>query len=191
MTAHAEKVQLLVLGALATIACELVYWRVRPATEMEMPCRSAAPAGESRMPRVRAIPGKHDRDLKAALDLGAIERLQHVAVAGKRNLFDYVRTRQAIELPVAASAGTVLHVDTMSPLDAPRQRRLPLVFYGYTKLRGSAPAVFVLLEDEIYVIRQGESIRGRYRLDGLSGDSITVMDKETGDRQALSIVEPL
>src|SRR5207249_4068159 len=74
----------------------------------------------------------------AAIDLAALDRLQHVESAGKRNLFRFVTDSHIIHAPPTPPGSTknqaiVPNVPVRLATDADPS---PLVFYGYVLRRG-------------------------------------------------------
>jgi len=87
MNSRGEKWKLVLLGALATIALELLFVRLRPIPERRFPCPSAIPMRELQV-------AKAELHVPQPLLLDAFDRLQRVLPAGRRNIFAFVETRR-------------------------------------------------------------------------------------------------
>jgi hypothetical protein len=179
MSTRAEKVKLLALGGLIPLAVQWICIRSSPP--------AAAPIGEQH------IQGAPDERVPPDLHLEILSRLQHAEGVGARDLFHFV------EAPPAGGGKSAQPPRRTGPANltsaathvSPEVRRIPLMFYGYILRPGATPTAFVLDEDQIHVAKQGELIRGRYRLVGFSAKSATVEDGLTGERQTMPLQEPL
>jgi hypothetical protein len=173
MSALAEKLKLVGLGVLATVAVHLMLVRVAPAPQhpAPVPCTDAAHTGPQ--PVAGAPP------LITRLDV--LDRLQRVEASGVRDLFRFAERRGAVRRP-AREQHTLTDEDLGSTVTTGTTDVAgnPLVFYGYILSRGDPPLAFVLLDDEIHLVTEGEWIRARYRLTGFRANALTIEDALTG-----------
>jgi hypothetical protein len=175
MSTRAEKIKLLALGGLLPIAVQLLCIRTAPP--------ATGPIGEQH------IPATPDKRVPPDLHLELLSRLQHVEGVGARDLFHFaeappVNGMQSAQPPHQTGP---TNISPAAVQTSPEVRRIPLVFYGYVLRPGAAPSAFVLDEDQVHVAKQGELIRGRYRLVRFSVKSVTVEDGLTGERQTIPI----
>ena len=182
MISRSEKLKLLALGALASVAIQLVCMRVRQ-----------PPGRRSQTPGVAPVGATLADASPPELNLEALDRLQHVQVTISRDLFRFGPPVHSATHPSPPPQTTTDAPG--APLagrnSADPTRRFPLVFYGYALRQGSPPLAFVLQEDEIHITKQGELIQGRYRMIEFGIKSVTLEDGLTGDRLAVPILEPL
>jgi hypothetical protein len=138
------------------------------------------------------LPTIGDDGAPEALDFTWLSRLQTVERAGNRDLFRFgtaphparlpVPTPRSSTEPAIVSAGQGELIKEADPS--------PVVFYGYALRQGSAPSAFLLKDDEIHVMREGEPGRSRYRVIAFSPTVVTVEDQVTGDRRRVPILQP-
>ena len=189
MNAWHEKAKLLFLGALLAVMVQLML-RDPPATTKPNPCAPTAFVAGSPAPvPSRTSPAGQD---PPRLLLNAMGRLQRVPPAGSRDLFSYVSFHNPppASLPRPATNPITDFSSAVKAIETPLEARRPLFYYGYTFRRGSALVAFLLFEDEIYLARRGDVIRGRYLIAELGRTWLVLEDRVSGDRRQIPLEGP-
>jgi len=127
------------------------------------------------------------------LNLGALRRVKNVGPAGSRDLFRYVAFHDTPRT-ISAAASVMTAIGRLpggaAHSENPSQTKPPLFYYGYTFRRGSPLLAFLFADDEIYLARTGDVIRGRYRIVGLGVRSLTIEDTLSGEREMVPLLGP-
>jgi hypothetical protein len=189
MNAWHEKAKLLVLGALLAIVGQLML-RDRPANTKSNPCAPTAfVAGSPTSVPSRTRSASPD---PPHLLVDALARLQRIPPAGSRDLFSYVSFHNPPQTSVATSgfAAVTDFPSAVKPVETALEARRPLFYYGYTFRRGSALVAFLLFEDEIYLARRGDVIRGRYLIAELGLTWLVIEDRISGGRRQIPLEGP-
>lgn len=154
----------------------------------------------------RPDPMKVDPTLR--MDL--VARLQNVTLSGgQRSLFEISNLPEPVttaagadpKIPVEAKKN-LLHARLSRPMGPdpkpvpptptpkPPPPPIPLKFYGYSTPQTGAKRAFFLEGEEIFVIKEGDLVKKRYRIVKIGLKSVVVEDVEHKHEQTMPLEEP-
>ena len=160
------------------------------------------PSLKPKKPEERADPMSVDPTLRTDI----LAKLQKVEVTGThRSIFDF--TAQPAATPtLVASAGKVpnpvldkkgfvgpIYVappPPPGPTPPPPPTPIPFKFYGYVNASTQGQKTAFFLEgDDIHVVREGDTVKRRYRIVRIGVNSVVVEDTNTKSQQTLPLEE--
>ncbi len=159
------------------------------------------PSLKPKKPEERADPMTVD----PTLHLDTLAKLQKVTVTGThRSIFDFSQAAPAPN-PVLTAAGGPKKVPNpiVRPFVGPQQAPpppppaapppptpIPFKFYGYVNAANQGPKTAFFLEgDDIHVVREGDTVKRRYRIVRIGVNSVVVEDTSTKSQQTLPLEE--
>jgi len=162
------------LGVVALILIVNLVYRgggEAPAPRGATPARGAAPPAQGKStPRVPEELARYD----PALQLDKLKAIQDRPEAKlKRNPFEFVQREVAVAPEVASSAPAPA---PQAPAPPPPP---PLKAVGYTQLREGGGEAIVTLQDELFIVHEGESFAKRFRVQKLTPAVVEVFDETT------------
>jgi hypothetical protein len=158
------------LGVVALILVVNLVFRGKPA---RAPVKAAAsPAAAKTAPSRSAISELERYDPALQLDrLKAIEKRTPSSL--KRNPFEFV-TREVAAVPGPAGLAPASAPQVPAPPPPP-----PLKAVGYTQSGSGTGEAFVTLQEELFVVREGETFARRFRVVKLTPTQVEIFDETT------------
>ncbi len=154
--------------------------------------------------RDRPDPMKVDPTLR--MDL--VTRLQNVTISGgQRSLFEISNLPEPTAAPegkiipktderkllfprLAKAMGPEPKPKPPTPTPKPPPPPIPLKFYGYSSPQTGAKQAFFLEGEEIFVIKEGDLVKKRYKIVKIGLKSVVVEDVEHKHEQTMPLEEP-
>lgn len=133
-----------------------------------------------------------------------LAKLQKVGITGThRSIFDFSQAPPAVLMangkpvpdPRTASKGPIgpIYVPPPpppGPTPPPPPTPIPFKFYGYVNAANTGPKTAFFLEgDDIHVVREGDTVKRRYRIVRIGVNSVVVEDTTTKSQQTLPLEE--
>jgi hypothetical protein len=158
------------LGVMALVLVVNLIFRGKPSAA---PPKGAAPAAAARAKDAPA-PSDELTRFDPALQLDDFEAIQkRPASTLKRNPFEFV-TREVAAAPAPVGTTAAPTPQAAAPPPPP-----PLKAVGYTQSGGGAGEAFVTLQDELFVVHEGESFGKHFRVNKLTPAVVEVFDETT------------
>ena len=159
------------LGVMALVLVVNLIFRGNPSAA---PPKGPAPAAAAARAKDSPAPSDELTRFDPALQLDEFKAIQkRPASSLKRNPFEFV-TREVAAAPTPV--GTTAAPTAQAPAPPPPP---PLKAVGYTQSGGGAGEAFVTLQDELFVVHEGESFAKRFRVNKLTPAVVEVFDETT------------
>ncbi|MBI4167112.1 MAG: hypothetical protein HY508_15410 [Acidobacteria bacterium] len=163
------------LGLVALVLVVNMVFRGKPAPNQIKGATAAKPSTASPKKEQSQRAWEELTRYDPALSLEELKSIQERPEAKlKRNPFEFV-ARETSAAPVPD--GPAPAPTTPQPPAAPAPP--PLKAVGYTQSGGGPGEAFVTLQDELYVVHEGESFAKRFRVNKLSPAAVEVFDETT------------
>jgi hypothetical protein len=143
---------------------------------------SAPATGAADPRRLDTLPKSH-QEARLHLDLLPLNPQNTYEFSG-RNIFRMLETTESRKLPPAT---TVLSTGFPPPV-AQTLQLAPLKFYGFADKSNESRRVFLQDNEEVFVVKLGDTVERRYKVVEVSRDSVTIQDALHNDRQVIPII---
>jgi hypothetical protein len=134
--------------------------------------------------KVREIAESPPPRAEATLNLNGLDKVRRVRGRATRNLFQFGMPPPARQPKSAEPFIPVVPAHTsVEPAN-------PLTFYGYAIMRGPLTRAFLLHDDEVYVLAEGDTVKHRYRVVRIESKLVVIEDTATSAQRTLPLLEP-
>lgn len=175
-----KKLLLSILVLVLALSIGYAFWkspRQRSVATLKYPPGAAAPKAT----------GKAAGDRRVRLDL--LEGPAATFGGFRRNIFKPIFMDEAAVAALAARPPAMKPVAPAPPVPfVPPKDIARLTFLGYLQKEGRK-TVFLSNESEIFVVKLGDRVAGRYELVRLMDDSLTLRSTVTGDETVIAVAE--
>lgn len=159
------------LGVIALVLVVNLVFRGKPGAPGRVPAAASGAAARTKTPS--AAPEELAR-YDPALQLEKLKAIQdRPASSLKRNPFEFV-THEVAAAPAPVGGAPPPTPQAPAPPPPP-----PLKAVGYTQTGAGAGEAFVTLQDELFVVHEGESFAKRFRVNKLTPAVVEVFDETT------------
>ena len=160
------------LGVMALVLVVNLIFRGKPSAT---PPKGIGPASTAAArPNNTSAPSDELTRFDPALQLDEFKAIQkRPASSLRRNPFEFVTREVAVAPP---PVGTTPAPTAQAPAPPPPP---PLKAVGYSQSGGGAGEAFVTLQDELFVVHEGESFGKRFRVNKLTPAMVEVFDETT------------
>jgi hypothetical protein len=123
------------------------------------------------------------------LRLDLLAKVQGVKYeGGERNIFQFYTPPPRPVAPVVT--GPEQTAGPVTPPPPPPPPPIPLKFYGFASAPGETPVkAFLSDPEEIYIVKEGELVKKRYKVIKIAPTNIEMEDTQTKSRQKLALQE--
>ncbi len=162
------------LGVVALLLVVNLVFRGGSRTNAAKPATPARPTPAAAQGQRPAATVEELARYDPAIRLGKFKEIQERPIAKlKRNPFEFV-VREVAAAPSTTVEGPAPPPPPPAPPPPP-----PLKAVGYSVIRGGAGEAFVTLQDELFVVHEGETFGKRFRVTKLSPTAVEIFDETT------------